>query len=99
EKMVRKLRAGLMPPAGRTAPDAASYAALIAALESRLDAAAVAKPNPGGRTFQRLNRAEYTETIRELLALDVDPGQWLPLDSMSANFDNIADEQMLSATL
>jgi hypothetical protein len=99
EKMVRKLRAGMMPPPGTTPPDAASYAALITALETRLDAAAAAKPNPGGRVFQRLNRVEYARTIKSLLNLDVNAGNWLPLDSMSANFDNIADEQILSAML
>jgi len=99
EKMIRKLRAGMMPPPGTTPPDPASYSALISALETRLDAAGVAKPNPGGRTFQRLNRAEYGRAIKELLGIDVSAGSWLPLDSMSANFDNIADEQMLSATL
>jgi hypothetical protein len=99
ERMVRKLRTGMMPPPGMDRPDPASYAGLITALETRLDAAAAARPNPGGRTFQRLNRAEYAAAIRDLLSLDVDPGNWLPLDSMSANFDNIADEQMLSATL
>ena len=99
ERMVRKLRAGMMPPPGTDAPDAASLAGLIDALETRLDAAAAARPNPGSRTFPRLNRVEYSRSIAELLDLDVDAGQWLPLDSMSANFDNIADEQMLSATL
>ncbi len=99
ERMVRKLRAGMMPPPGTTPPDAVSLAGLVWALETRLDAAAAVKPNPGSRTFPRLNRVEYANSIRELLDLDVDAGQWLPLDSMSANFDNIADEQMLSATL
>ncbi len=99
ERMVRKLRAGMMPPPGTPPPDAASLAGLIGALETRLDAGALARPNPGSRTFPRLNRVEYARSIRELLDLDVDAGRWLPLDSMSANFDNIADEQMLSATL
>ena len=99
ERMVRKLRAGMMPPPGTKPPDAVSYNNLITSLETKLDATAAAKPNPGGRTFQRLNRAEYTTAVRDLLGLDVNAGSWLPLDSMSANFDNIADEQMLSATL
>ncbi len=99
ERMVRKLRAGMMPPPGTPPPDIASLTGLITALETRLDAAAAAHPNPGFRTFPRLNRVEYSRSIRELLDLEVDAGQWLPLDSMSANFDNIADEQMLSATL
>ncbi|MBI1873334.1 MAG: DUF1592 domain-containing protein [Acidobacteria bacterium] len=99
EKMIRKLRAEMMPPAGSPRPDAQAYAALINALETTVDAAAAAKPNPGGRTFQRLNRAEYVRAIHELLALDVDAGSWLPLDQKSANFDNIADAQALSPTL
>jgi hypothetical protein len=99
EKMIRKLQAGLMPPPGVPRPDAATYAAVVSALESTVDAAARATPNPGRRTFQRLNRAEYSRAIRDLLALEVNAGDWLPLDRMSANFDNIADEQALSPTL
>jgi hypothetical protein len=99
ERMVRRLQAGMMPPPGTTPPDAASLRGLIDGLEKRLDAAAVANPNPGRRVFPRLNRAEYSRSVRELLGLDVDAGQWLPLDTMNANFDNIADEQALSATL
>lgn len=99
EKMIRKLQAGLMPPPGVPRPDPATYASLIATLETTVDAAAAASPNPGHRTFQRLNRAEYARAVRELLALEVDAGDWLPLDQKSANFDNIADEQSLSPTL
>ncbi len=99
ERMVRKLRAGMMPPPPTPLPDAASYNGLITALETRLDAAAAAKPNPGGRVFQRLNRTEYQSAIKDLLGLDVNAGDWLPLDSLNSNFDNIADEQMISATL
>ncbi len=99
EKMIRKLSAGLMPPPGAKKPEAAVLASLTAALESRMDEFAAANPNPGRRTFQRLNRPEYERAVRELLALDVDAGKWLPLDQKSANFDNIADEQALSPTL
>ncbi|HEX3645245.1 MAG TPA: DUF1592 domain-containing protein [Vicinamibacterales bacterium] len=99
EKMIRKLQAGFMPPPLAPRPDAATYAALITALELDVDAAAAIKPNPGGRTFQRLNRPEYARAVRELLELDVDAGNWLPLDTKSANFDNIADAQALSPTL
>jgi hypothetical protein len=98
EKMIRKLQAGFMPPPLAARPDAAGQAALIAALEHTVDAVATAKPNPGVRTFQRLNRPEYARAIHELLALDVDAGNWLPLDQKSANFDNIADVQALSPT-
>jgi hypothetical protein len=99
EKVIRKLQAGFMPPPLAARPDAATYAALITAIESDVDTAAAVKPNPGGRTFQRLNRPEYARAIRDLLALDVDAGGWLPLDTKSANFDNIADAQALSPTL
>jgi hypothetical protein len=99
EKVIRKLQAGFMPPPLAPRPDAATYAALITALESDVDTAAAIKPNPGGRTFQRLNRPEYARAVRDLLALDVDAGSWLPLDTKSANFDNIADAQALSPTL
>ena len=99
ERMVRKLRAGLMPPAGVRRPDESALLALAAELEERLDAAAAADPNPGRRGFQRLNRAEYTRSVRDLLGVDVDAGDYLPLDTKSANFDNIADAQMLSPTL
>jgi mono/diheme cytochrome c family protein len=99
ERMIRKMRAGMMPPPGSRRPDAAAHAALIATLETLVDTAAAAKPNPGRRTFQRLNRAEYERAVADLLNLDVDAGTWLPLDTMSANFDNIADEQALSPTL
>jgi hypothetical protein len=99
EKVIRKLQAGFMPPPLSPRPDPVTYASLIAALEGDVDAAAMVKPNPGVRLFQRLNRPEYSRAIRELLSLDVDAGNWLPLDTKSANFDNIADAQALSPTL
>lgn len=99
EKMIRKLRAGMMPPAGVPRPSEDSLLALAVVLETRLDDFAATNPNPGRRTFQRLNRAEYEASIRDLLALDIAAGNYLPLDTKSANFDNIADVQMLSATL
>ena len=98
EKIIRKLRAGLMPPkAARRKPDPAARMALVTALETTLDAAA-ATPNPGHRSFQRLNRAEYAATVRALFGLDVDVSAYLPADTISASFDNIADVQMPSAT-
>ncbi len=99
EKMIRKLRAGMMPPPGMPRPRSDTLLALVETLETQLDRAAAANPNPGRRTFQRLNRAEYSRSIRDLLDLDVDAADYLPLDTKSANFDNIADVQMLSATL
>ncbi|MEW6322635.1 MAG: DUF1592 domain-containing protein [Acidobacteriota bacterium] len=99
ERMVRKLRAGMMPPAGARRPEAAMLDALAAALEVRLDAAAAADPDPGWRPFQRLNRAEYAREVRALVGLDVDVAQFLPPDTISAGFDNVADVQTFSPTL
>ncbi len=99
ERMIRKLQAGFMPPPRAPRPDPQTYAALIASLETQIDTAAAARPNPGQRVFQRLNRPEYARAIHELLDLEIDPGNWLPLDAKSANFDNIADAQSLSPTL
>jgi hypothetical protein len=99
EKMVLKLQAGMMPPPGSRRPEEPVLMRLVNTLESRLDAAAALNPNPGRRTFPRLNRAEYSRSIKELLNVDVDSSKWLPLDTMSANFDNIADEQALSPLL
>ncbi len=97
EKMIRKLRAGQMPPPGARRPEAPLLAGLTHALEQQMDAAG--PPPPGRRTFQRLNRAEYARSVRDLLHLDIDAGDYLPLDPLSANFDNIADAQLLSPTL
>jgi len=99
EKMIRKLRANMMPPPGLRRPPAATLVSLVETLEAIVDEAAATNPSPGSRSFQRLNRYDYQEAIRGLLALDIDAGSYLPLDTMSANFDNIADAQMLSATL
>ena len=99
ERMIVKLRAGMMPPPGVSRPAGDTLLALVEALESRIDEAAARDPNPGGRTFQRLNQAEYARSIHDLLGLEIDASRLLPLDTKSANFDNIADVQMLSATL
>jgi uncharacterized protein DUF1592/uncharacterized protein DUF1588/uncharacterized protein DUF1587/uncharacterized protein DUF1585/uncharacterized protein DUF1595/cytochrome c len=99
EKIIRKLRAGMMPPAGKERPPAAALDGLAASLEAKLDAAAEARPNPGHRSFQRLNRAEYVASIRDMLSLDIDAASFLPPDTVSHNFDNIADAQSMSATL
>jgi hypothetical protein len=99
ERMVRKLRAGMMPPPSARPPSREALVALVDRLEQELDVSAAASPDPGRRTFQRLNRAEYASAIKDLLALDIDAGDWLPLDPVSANFDNIADAQLLSPTL
>jgi cytochrome c553 len=100
EKMIRKLRAGMMPPPSVTdRPPASALNAFAAALETRIDQAAALHPNPGRRSFQRLNRAEYARAIRDLLDVDVDVNVFLPPDTMSHGFDNIADAQTFSATL
>ena len=99
EKMVGKLRVGMMPPPGSKRPSADTLDALLASLERQLDSAAVANPNPGSRSFQRLNRAEYRAAVHELLGLDIDAGVYLPPDTKSDNFVNIADVQTLSPTL
>ncbi len=98
EKMVRKLRTGMMPPAGFDQPDASMRESLVTGLEATLDKAASA-PRPGRRSFQRLNRAEYAAAIRDLFGVSVDVEAFLPADTLSAGFDNIADVQMPSATV
>src|SRR5690606_11190704 len=99
EKMIQKLRAGMMPPPGAPRPTADTLLELVETLESTLDRAARENPRPGVRSFQRLNRAEYEASIRELFGLQVRAGDYLPLDTKSNNFDNIADVQLLSPTL
>ena len=99
ERMIRKLRVGMMPPPGAQRPAGDTLETLMEDLEARIDAAAADNPNPGGRTFQRLNQAEYAASILDLLGLEIDPGAYLPLDTKSENFDNIADVQLLSPTL
>ena len=99
EKVVHKLRAGMMPPATSRRPPEDTLALLAETLENSLDEAARDNPNPGYRTFQRLNRAEYEGAVRELFGFEMDASAFLPNETMSENFDNIADMQMLSATL
>jgi hypothetical protein len=99
EKIVRKLRAGMMPPAGAKRPPGGALDGLRDALETRLDEFAAVNPNPGWRPFQRLNRAEYARAVRDLLAVDVDVSALLPPDTISHGFDNVADAQTFSPTL
>ena len=90
EKVVSKLRARYMPPPGLPRPDEATYNAVVSSLESSLDSAAAAKPNPGRTdTFRRLNRTEYQNSVRDLLAIDVDIASLLPSDESSHGFDNV----------
>lgn len=100
ERMVRKLRAGLMPPPGRPRPDAATYRGLLVSLQSVLDDAAARHPNPGRKdTFHRLNRTEYQHVVRDLLAVDIDVADLLPIDNPSYGFDNIAGTLTLNESL
>ena len=100
EKVVRKLRAGVMPPAGRPRPDERTNDGLASYLETALDLAAVAAPNPGRtEAFHRLNRTEYQNAIRDLLALDLDVDALLPADDASYGFDNMAGVLKMSPTL
>jgi cytochrome c553 len=99
ETVVRKLRTGMMPPDGVPKPSAAARAAFIIALEASLDGAAMRRPDPGTPALHRLNRAEYANAIRDLLALDVDVAALLPPDDSAAGFDNIADVLGVSPAL
>src|SRR5437867_556488 len=90
EKVLRKVRARQMPPVGMPRPDEATYDAAIASLETSLDRAAAAKPNPGRtESLRRLNRTEYQNAIRDLLALEIDVASLLPADDSSYGFDNV----------
>jgi mono/diheme cytochrome c family protein len=100
EKVVRKLRAGQMPPAGRPRPDKAATGEFVTYLETSLDRAAEARPNPGRRpAFHRLNRAEYTNAIRDLLGLEIDGASFLPVDDAGHGFDNVAEMLAVSPVL
>src|SRR5262245_31010055 len=99
EKMIRKLRTGMMPPPGARRPDAEAVNQFVDALETRMDALAAVNPNPGWRPFQRLNRAEYQRAVKDLLGIDVDVTAFLPPDTISKGFDNVADVQSFSPTL
>ena len=97
EKVVRKLRGGMMPPQGRPRPDSSAFHAFISSLETTLDRAAT--PDPGRAPLRRLNRTEYGNAVRDLLALDIDVAEFLPADDESDGFDNIADVLKVSPTL
>src|SRR5215510_2618871 len=88
ELIVRKLRAGMMPPANARRPDLATYKGFITWLENELDRTAAAYAPPPG--LHRLNRTEYANVMKDLLDLDIDPGKYLPVDDSTSGFDNIA---------
>ena len=96
---MRKLRVRYMPPAGAPRPDAQTYNSLISHFETSLDRAAAARPNPGRTdTFRRLNRTEYQNSVRDLLAVELDVTAMLPKDDSSHGFDNLTVGE-LSPTL
>jgi hypothetical protein len=99
ERVVRKVRAGLMPPAGARRPERPALDAFAGRVEDALDAYAAAHPNPGRTPLHRMNRAEYANSVRDLLALDVDTTTLLPADDSSNGFDNIADVLGVSPAL
>jgi len=106
EQVVRKMRAGVMPPAGRPRPDTPAHEGFMSWVEAELDTAAAARPNPGRtEAFHRLNRAEYRNAVRDLLAIDIDAigagdvNALLPADDASYGFDNIAGVLRFSPTL
>ena len=97
EKVIRKLRAGMMPPSGMSRPDAATMETLIRSMEGQIDRAATINLLPPG--IHRLNRTEYANAIRDLLALEVDATKFLPADDSTRGFDNIAGALTLSPAL
>jgi len=99
EKVVRKLRAGVMPPQGMPRPNPSSYEALTVSLETALDRAAETKPKLPAPGVHRMNRTEYANAIREILGLDIDPAVYLPADDTSYGFDNVVSGLQMSPAL
>ena len=99
EKTIKKLQVGMMPPQGAPQPDPATRRQLVTWLSTSLDGAARTTPNPGRPMLHRLNRAEYANAVRDLLALDVDPSTLLPPDDSAYGFDNVGDVLGVSPVL
>ncbi|HWB84957.1 MAG TPA: DUF1592 domain-containing protein [Bryobacteraceae bacterium] len=99
EKVIRKLRGGEMPPPGLPRPDAATVKALISSVVAEIDAAAAKHPYAGRTVMRRLNRTEYSNAIRDLLAIDMPFGSDLPVDATAAGFDDIGDSLSMSPLL
>jgi hypothetical protein len=99
EKVIRKVRAGMMPPAAAKRPERAALDTFAGSIETAIDRAAAVSPNPGRAPLHRMNRVEYENAIRDLLALDVDSSTLLPADDSSHGFDNIGDVLGVSPSL
>jgi cytochrome c551/c552 len=99
EKVIRRVRAGLMPPAGAARPDPATLHGLATALEDAIDRTAAARPFAGAPELRRLNRTEYRNSIRDLLDLDVDVTSMLPQDELGRGFDNMAEALSITPSL
>ena len=99
ERVIRKLRAGMMPPPGVNRPPLEQYEGLRDWLEAQIDKKAAAHPNPGSVVLHRLNRTEYANAIRDLLDLDIDVSTLLPADDSARGFDNVAGSLTISPTL
>jgi len=99
EKVILKLRGGMMPPLGNPRPDANAVNAMVSYLETSIDRPATAKAEPGRTSLHRLNRTEYGNVIRDLLDLDIDVTSLLPADDEANVFDNIADVLRVSPSL
>src|SRR5665213_476130 len=99
ERVIRKMRAGMMPPPGMPRPPLATYEGVRDWLESEIDQKAAAHPNPGSVILHRLNRTEYKNAIRDLLDLEIDAASLIPPDDSARGFDNIAGSLTISPTL
>jgi mono/diheme cytochrome c family protein len=99
EKVIRKLRTGMMPPSGAPRPDRATLDLMTSTLERRIDAVAAGNPNPGSTALHRLNRTEFANAVRELLDLPIDAAPLLPGDDSSEGFDNMASTLSVSPAL
>src|SRR5439155_23316930 len=90
EKVIRKVRSGMMPPAGASRPDFTKLKAFASGLEARIDEAAARQPYIDAPDLHRVNRTEYRNSVRDLLGIDVDVTELLPPDARSGTFDNMA---------
>ena len=99
ERVITKLSLSAMPPVGVPHPDASFYVDFLAYLQTELDQAAKQNPNPGRPTVHRLNRTEYANAVRDLLAVEIDVAALLPADNIGKGFDNIADVLAVSPLL